>query len=581
MVHRLKRVGKAVRGRLKSSALVGLVLLSVVASTGAAFLNTSTAHAAAAGVYYDPTLVQKIKAYVFAEALAACVSGGQFANSGGVITTQQLISGNWFGTNSSAVGVTHLFKQDNGTYECQTASFVLEALTAQGFDPNNTIAAACQLGAKRDNGSDCFRGNGDLFDIPTNTGTVIGASERQRATIFNGDKVANLTPEMKYLIAAGSVELGCLATPELIFASATPNDKASVGPGGNDHRWTMRVVNADSLVATPPESPPGTTNTIYQSASHTRTNEQITTYSDTNNHNITKNCLELATEANNFAAAYVAYLKLHPPPAGTGNGSGSGSSSTCDSTNGAGGLAGSTDFVLCPTTASVIDSTNSLAKLISGFLTVSPLATSSVIYELWKSFRDLANVLLVMLFFAIIFSQATSIGISNYGIKKVLPKLVLVAIGANLSFFLVAFVIDSFNIMGGGLIALTDTTLHNANISTGASATDIWAGVGLGVLTLALTAHLYHSGLLRIIGPIIGIGFLAVLLFFIMLALRQMIIILLVVVAAPAIVLSLLPGTESYFKKWWGLLLKMLIMYPIVVLILIASSVAGNILGQA
>lgn len=567
MVDRLKRVGRTSHGRLKSSALVVLVLLSVVASTGVAFLNTGTVHAAPAGVYVDPGLEAKIKAFALGNALTTCIKiegGNQH------VSLSALIAGNWF-VGGADIAVTHLVQGDTGRRNCTDSGFVIDALNAQGYATNDMVSIICAMGAKDLSGSSGGCLTGTDFQLPTDMTKVQNAIQAQRKIFFKGDSVSNLTAPETYLLAAESMRLGCLANPiALNDNTASATDKAIANsPNG----WTMQVVTVDTT------GKPVQIDTIYQ-AKNDR-GRKITTYSNSGFNNVEDTCLQLRDRANANAAAYLAYLKTLPAGSLVPSGGGAaGSGPTCDSTNGAGGLPGSTDFILCPTTASVIDSTNSLAKLISGFLTVSPLATSSVIYELWKSFRDLANILLVILFFVIIFSQATSIGISNYGIKKILPKLVLVAIGANLSFFLVAFVIDSFNILGGGLIALTDTVLHNANITTGASGADLWAGVGLGVLTLALAAHLYHSELLRIIGPIIGIGFLAVLLFFIILALRQMIIILLVIVAAPAIVLSLLPGTESYFKKWWGLLLKMLIMYPIVVLILIASSVAGNILGQ-
>ena len=47
-----------------------------------------------------------------------------------------------------------------------------------------------------------------------------------------------------------------------------------------------------------------------------------------------------------------------------------------------------------------------------------------------------------------IYSHITSFGISNYGIKKILPRLIIVAILVNISFYICAIAIDLSNIAG-------------------------------------------------------------------------------------------------------------------------------------
>ena len=69
----------------------------------------------------------------------------------------------------------------------------------------------------------------------------------------------------------------------------------------------------------------------------------------------------------------------------------------------------------------------------------------------WRSFRDIANLLFIVLFMIVIFSQLTGIGIDNFGIKKILSKLIVVAILINLSYLICILAVDLSNVLGTGL----------------------------------------------------------------------------------------------------------------------------------
>jgi hypothetical protein len=265
-------------------------------------------------------------------------------------------------------------------------------------------------------------------------------------------------------------------------------------------------------------------------------------------------------------------------------GPGSGNEAACSTGP---GLAGAVAWIICPFAQLAADVSVWLQNnFIKPYLTVSPLTTEDgpngppVVYTLWKNFRDLANVMLVIAFFAVIFSQATAIGISNYGIKKILPRLVLVAIGSNLSFFIIAFIIDAFNVFGGGVDSLTVSVVNSA-IGTGntyypSGAHSIFVLVLPTVAALIIKAGPVLQFLVGILGLILLMLFVSV----IALIIRQMLIIMLVVVAAPAIVLFLLPNTEQYYKKWQKWLLELLIMYPVIILFLAAGKIVGVILAS-
>ena len=55
------------------------------------------------------------------------------------------------------------------------------------------------------------------------------------------------------------------------------------------------------------------------------------------------------------------------------------------------------------------------------------------VFKHWVTFRDIANVFFVIMIAIIIFSQVTGAGISSYGIKKMLPKIIIYAILVNIS----------------------------------------------------------------------------------------------------------------------------------------------------
>jgi hypothetical protein len=93
-------------------------------------------------------------------------------------------------------------------------------------------------------------------------------------------------------------------------------------------------------------------------------------------------------------------------------------------------------------------------KLVSNLLNVNPIEQSGSIYQAWGSIRSIANVLFVMFFLVIIFSQLTGAGITNYGVKKMLPKVIIAAILVNISFIIIQIGVDLANIVGSSLYTL-------------------------------------------------------------------------------------------------------------------------------
>jgi hypothetical protein len=243
-------------------------------------------------------------------------------------------------------------------------------------------------------------------------------------------------------------------------------------------------------------------------------------------------------------------------------------------------------WILCP----VLDISSKLADgiyaFVAAFLTFQPLVNDPTngIFKAWSTMRNFANVAFVIAFLLIIFSQVTSIGITNYGIKRMLPRLIAAAILVNISFWVCAIAVDLSNIGGTSIKALFDTAANSLNLpATGADGWAVgnqWQGITATVIgTLAVGIALYVS--LAALIPLLGTSLIFLIILFVALILRQALIVLLIVASPIAFVAFLLPNTEGLFNRWRTMFITLLMMYPIAGLIFGASALAGEILARS
>lgn len=111
-------------------------------------------------------------------------------------------------------------------------------------------------------------------------------------------------------------------------------------------------------------------------------------------------------------------------------------------------------WFVCPITTSLAKGMDWMYDKLDGFLASQPLNvtdTNSGMYQTWRVMLGFANAAFIVGFLVVIYSQITSLGISNYNIKKMLPRLVIAAILVNLSYYICAVVIDLSNISGHAL----------------------------------------------------------------------------------------------------------------------------------
>jgi hypothetical protein len=256
-------------------------------------------------------------------------------------------------------------------------------------------------------------------------------------------------------------------------------------------------------------------------------------------------------------------------------------------------------WIICPTTSALATGMDWVFNYVSGYLKVRPLdtVTTNTMYKAWSVMRNFANIVFVAAFLVVIYSQLTSMGINNYNIKKMLPRLIIAAILVNVSYWICAVGIDLSNILGysfQNLFINLRNTINGGNgnswdliswesitgfiLSGGAIAGAAIAGVA--GLTATLAGSFAVGGLALVLVPILLGAFVTVLVVLVILAARQAIITLLVIIAPLAFVAYILPNTEKWFDKWRGLFMTMLIMFPAFSLVFGGSQLAGILIIQ-
>jgi hypothetical protein len=230
-------------------------------------------------------------------------------------------------------------------------------------------------------------------------------------------------------------------------------------------------------------------------------------------------------------------------------------------------------WIVCPLMNFLADLNDKAFGVLTNFLEIEDeLTTNTSLRAAWSTFRDMANVAFVIAFLIIIYSQLTGAGVTNYGIKRLMPKMIIAAVLVNSSLILCQIAVDLSNIVGSTIYNLL-TNLANAD-SSDTNAAGGWTevvglllagAVGVGLLIAIILAP---TALLAIGAAVL------------ILIARKAIIILLIVVAPLAFVAYLLPNTEDWFKKWWKMFSTLLMLFPVIGLIFGASSLAAGIINN-
>ena len=243
-------------------------------------------------------------------------------------------------------------------------------------------------------------------------------------------------------------------------------------------------------------------------------------------------------------------------------------------------------WFICPVSNWLADGIDFMYSALQQFLKTKPLETTnqnSGIYLAWVIMRNISNVAFIVAFLVIIYSQLTSVGISNYGVKKMIPRLVIAAVLVNLSFTICAILLDLSNIAG---YAFQDAFMGIKNtISTVGENTSTWTwseviSTALSNGALAIGAITFTTELLPMLVPATTLAGLTLLLILLIMAARQALIIILIIISPLAFVCYLLPGTEKWFKKWRDSFLTMLVFFPAFSVVFGGAQLAGILIIQ-
>lgn len=237
----------------------------------------------------------------------------------------------------------------------------------------------------------------------------------------------------------------------------------------------------------------------------------------------------------------------------------------------------------------------------------SPSSPESYVYAVWSSFRVLANILFIGIFLLALIGQSFSWFLTPYELKKILPRLFIGAIGIQLSWYIVGFTIDFFNVLGAGIRGLIlvsgsgaefniDLSGPSANLGDPGSPwfilgnaigvrSEIGVGdvVGIGGGAIAgrfLFRRFGTKGLVMGLNLILLPILLLIIVVSLIVAVRKIVVLLLIALSPIAFALWILPGTQSMFNRWWELFWKTLLMYPLIIALIAMGRLTSQVVSD-
>ena len=239
-------------------------------------------------------------------------------------------------------------------------------------------------------------------------------------------------------------------------------------------------------------------------------------------------------------------------------------------------------WIVCPIVNTLASMSEGARARLINMLTVDAKSilgdtSEGSVYSYWSKIRDYANILFVVFFLFVIYSQMTGYGLDNYGIKRMLPKLIVGVIVVNASFYICGLLVDLSNVVGSSAFNFVSTA------AVGDIPAGEWSNSDSGwinkIAGLALVLTVGYFALATVISMLLFVVITAVTTIF-LLGVREAIIILCIVLSPLAFVAMIMPNTEGLYKKWWSAFKASLMVYPMVGLVFGASNLAARILGS-
>jgi hypothetical protein len=552
---------------------------------------------------YTPT--QSAESYIFYNAMSKCLGSdaiweGTTASSK-TFTYADASSGNWFvsaptpndgyalkgmGAGLSYENGGRAIDQNISCVSGKSADWMSTAAVLWGYV--NSDGSADLLGLLCDIGARAYSTTGASAQCNSSTNTSAytydmdgsnGILIPNLATNFQqaikgkiGADPTILTNPIKYALYKGAFIGGCLeTTPDNVTPWTDSADASSPKYYAN-----LKMVDDSGTLTTANYLD---TSTGMNNRTSTST---IMAYTQPNGSERKMKCSDLAAAMNEFAGDYQAWILQNGPDELAENVSPTNdnqkNSDTCGSSvTGIG-------WIVCPVLNSVAALNDTMWSVVQKTLNVSPLDSNGTIYNGWATIRSIANVLFVIFFMVIIFSQLTGVGITNYGIKKLLPRVIICAILVNASFLILQLSVDVANILGKGLYDLILGMSSNVQqVSWWRLLTDVGSGgvLAVGGAVGAAATYVIAGGSAASFFLILAFALaaaLGLLVGFLTVIIRQAAIPVLAILAPLAFVAYLLPNTESWFKKWRSAFIALLLMYPIAAVVFAGSQFAAMII---
>lgn len=542
----------------------------------AVFISAPIVNADAITGKSNDGLANQTERWLRLRAVAACFD----KNDVGKNSYSDVENGKIFDSGGVAIG----YLNEDGKVSCDGdggAAFVRNSFKVIGF--SNPVEAFCSVQPMASRGSadtksqsnfeGCVNGSGNEFDMDSD---AFDQGARQVGQFKEGyNKHAknpiswNPTPSMMYHLYRSSLVEFCGAK---LVGKYDPADKNNI-----DADKRKVVVNDVDL---------GTGEIIRNVYKLSRDQgdkvDDLYVNSSLHNHsNVT--CSTMAQKTWDYDDDMKGYVLAYNTANPDDRGSGVGSSDGTDG-NEAVCTAGALGWIFCPLVDFMDTATSMVAGWLEERLVFQPLIGSDAgdaIKSVWGALLSIANAGLIIAFLIIVFSQATSIGLSSYGIKKLLPRVAIAAVLMNLSFYICAIAIDAANILGVSIQSIVEVginqlgTVDGTNASNGANGFQ-WAVAVSGLIAGLVVATV--SGAIFLLLPVLATAMIAVFTAFLILAARDVLITLLVIVSPLAFLAWILPNTDDWFKKWRKLFTSLLLMFPLVMAIFYGSVLVSNMI---
>ena len=571
--------------KIKWHGLAVLVLVFSLLLSGANASTTSAKNIS----NMNPS--EQMKSWLYYNAISACINN--LGLSGGVnsdrISDSDAKSGKWFsnpptgGTNVpigyflTSAGVSSSSPGEKVGCGGDNVNWILDAATLWGY--KSPVHLLCDTGASRVNKSDCVDGSEGFHGVASGVLRLHDKLKLEtfrnniKTKVYNGNEPSR-SDAAQYLHFRGAFYLGCLRT-------ATPSPYT--GGASDDYLYTVNVVDPATGGSVPTK--------FYGKL---KSSDSIGYSISPGMNNISASCGEIAQKMNDFANSYKTYIDKKIATDGEGEQDDTTKVCTgqedCDTPEGSSSCQiEGVGWIVCPIVNFMAGISDGAFGVITYFLEIrAPLLdTTNGTYTAWQAFRNIANVAFVIVFLIIIFSQLTGLGVSNYGVKKTLPRLVIAAILVNISFFVCQLAVDITQILGASI----KDFLMAINVSPAEGTTpppsswveimgDILAGAGIAVIAVGVAAGVAATIALSISSAVLLAVLIAVLMTVVILIGRQAAIVMLIVLSPLAFVAFLLPNTESWFKKWYKMFIGLLMVYPIIAILYGGGALASKILSN-